>query len=584
MDIKKGFRVSFIDDQNNDQIGVVIQKWVKKAKIKTDAGEIFYIPIDQLELEPIKKIDEPDQVENDQLSTIVENPIDDQIPFDDLQPDQHNDHPYIDDAGITHTEIYLNPNNLRDQYYHQIENLELTIDQSLSKIASSFYAIGKALHTIKENKLYSGYDSFVDYCFQRWEFRSAYAYNLIAAFLICENLVEAGFTKLPRNESQCRVLASLSDQDQIKVWGIISQQEIITANVIKSEVQKIQKILVGSQPVQNNLFTFQDDQENDNELVQIFIPKVTRAELSDFAIKSDDRDPIGADYLAFKSIQLIKILDQLIPEMEINHIYRRDFLDRQDWFDPTVVIQTDLGDIFINLDDSMTYIRNDAEKRMIELNYDQRFGGDLEDFLNDNGFYDNPYTDSNWWHKPDDILFQLDGITYTLEYQGNSSYSLSHNCINLEIIYYKDSHLIDNPTFWLSSKYPHIRANSLEHIVNIIHDLRFNKSRDNHFEPDDLVTEAQLVIDEDNENDFDYQDDSICIIKISYGDKDTIHQLAIGADQVKLLNKIFNKFETNIHTNKVSGGLTRSWAGDQMDTLINSLRQSKIDKFIQKNK
>jgi hypothetical protein len=350
MDIKKGFRVSFIDEDNNEQFGIITRKWVKKAQIKLDNGDITFVPLDELEIAPITpvKVDHID----DQFSTIVENPIDDQIPFDELELDQDdsdNDHPYVDDSGILHTEIYLNPNSPSSRYYDQIKNLELIIDQNLSSIANSFYQIGRALSMIKENNLYADYDSFGEYCEARWDFKSAYAYFLINSYLVCDNLVQAGFSRLPVNESQCRVLSSLSNDDQIKVWRIISETPKITASLIKSEVEKIEKQQKAIAPSQTSLFTpavfqesyedneddadeyYEDDETDDypNELISE-ANLVIDEDYQDYSDHSDDHWDSTCTltiyfqrkdttfYLEIGSQQTFKKLTQLLGELENN--------------------------------------------------------------------------------------------------------------------------------------------------------------------------------------------------------------------------------------------------------------------------
>lgn len=83
-----------------------------------------------------------------------------------------------------------------------------------------FYAVGKALSDIKEKRLYREiYPDFETYCNERWDLDRTYAYRLINAFCVADNLLPIG--NIPENESQARPLVPLTPDEQRTAWGIV---------------------------------------------------------------------------------------------------------------------------------------------------------------------------------------------------------------------------------------------------------------------------------------------------------------------------------------------------------------------------
>jgi hypothetical protein len=89
----------------------------------------------------------------------------------------------------------------------------------------SFIAVGKALLTIRDRRLYrEKFDTFNNYCKEKWELERTYAHRLINGFLVVANLV------LPRGnlytpceiqpiyEKQVRPLCVLEPAQQCEVW------------------------------------------------------------------------------------------------------------------------------------------------------------------------------------------------------------------------------------------------------------------------------------------------------------------------------------------------------------------------------
>ena len=82
-----------------------------------------------------------------------------------------------------------------------------------------FYKIGKALKEIRDDRLYREllFDSFEAYLKMRWDMSKSYAYRLIEACRVIDNLSPIGDV-LPENEAQLRPLTNLKPLDQRRIW------------------------------------------------------------------------------------------------------------------------------------------------------------------------------------------------------------------------------------------------------------------------------------------------------------------------------------------------------------------------------
>jgi hypothetical protein len=98
----------------------------------------------------------------------------------------------------------------------ELERLEGVIATNLN----AFYEVGRALMEIRDNNYYSdvlGYETFEAYCRDRWDFGKAYAYRLIGAATVVNNVSPKG-DKIPATETQCRPLTKLDPEQQVKAW------------------------------------------------------------------------------------------------------------------------------------------------------------------------------------------------------------------------------------------------------------------------------------------------------------------------------------------------------------------------------
>lgn len=124
----------------------------------------------------------------------------------------------------------------------RLDELEEVIGKSLK----AFYEVGSALMEIRESKLYKqDYDTFEDYCRDRWDMTRQYAYNLIGSSQVVNNLKNVNnCLQIPETESQARPLTRLSVPLQQEVWQKVVEtapQGKITARYVSRVVSETQK-------------------------------------------------------------------------------------------------------------------------------------------------------------------------------------------------------------------------------------------------------------------------------------------------------------------------------------------------------
>ena len=126
-----------------------------------------------------------------------------------------------------------------------LEHYERIIAQGIK----TFVEVGHALVIIRDERLYRGsYGTFEDYLRQRWDLSRPYAYQLIDAAGVVEN-VSAVADIVPVNEAQARPLTGLAPEQQREVW----QQAVetappsgITAKHVKETVKMVKTASTGT--------------------------------------------------------------------------------------------------------------------------------------------------------------------------------------------------------------------------------------------------------------------------------------------------------------------------------------------------
>jgi hypothetical protein len=97
------------------------------------------------------------------------------------------------------------------------QKLLLRCEETIKDGLEKFYAVGMALMTIRDQKLYrADYSSFEEYCQERWDMRRRHADRLIAAKSVVDQLTTSAL--LPSTESQVRPLLKLPDHKRLEAW------------------------------------------------------------------------------------------------------------------------------------------------------------------------------------------------------------------------------------------------------------------------------------------------------------------------------------------------------------------------------
>ena len=117
------------------------------------------------------------------------------------------------------------------------------------RVEKAFYQAGVALRSLRDRRLYrSSYNTFEEYCRERFDFTRAAAYYLISAADVMDNLLwkcQQFVDILPTKENQCRELAKLDPELQPEAWlesvSRAGGRKVPPAKTIKSVVQEIKE-------------------------------------------------------------------------------------------------------------------------------------------------------------------------------------------------------------------------------------------------------------------------------------------------------------------------------------------------------
>jgi hypothetical protein len=105
-----------------------------------------------------------------------------------------------------------------------IENTRLTeLESTIEHGLQTFVEVGNALMEIRNGRLYQAqYDTFEDYCRERWVMGRSYVNKLISASEVVQNLgTIVPRNELPQTESQARPLSQLTPDQQREVWPLV---------------------------------------------------------------------------------------------------------------------------------------------------------------------------------------------------------------------------------------------------------------------------------------------------------------------------------------------------------------------------
>jgi hypothetical protein len=115
------------------------------------------------------------------------------------------------------------------------------LEKIIEKGMAHFVEVGTALLIIQKEKLYKLiFQTFEEYCKERWDLKRQRAYELIGAAQISQNLSEIS-DNLPQKESHAAALASLEPEQQKKVW----QKAVETAPDGKVTAKHVKDVIDG---------------------------------------------------------------------------------------------------------------------------------------------------------------------------------------------------------------------------------------------------------------------------------------------------------------------------------------------------
>ena len=123
------------------------------------------------------------------------------------------------------------------------QSLLTTHEATIASGLQTFIDVGLALMTIREQQLYrERFTTFEAYCKERWGMSRIYAYRVIEASKVSQNLLTIG-NMLPANEAQARPLTTLEPAQQREAWKLAiqaSEGRTITAETVARAADRIQ--------------------------------------------------------------------------------------------------------------------------------------------------------------------------------------------------------------------------------------------------------------------------------------------------------------------------------------------------------
>jgi hypothetical protein len=189
-----------------------------------------------------------------------------------------------------------------------LTRLEVVIDQGLP----AFYAVGEALVTIRNRKLYRGdAHTFEAYCLKRFNIGRASAYRMIDAAEVKEVLSPNGDNTLPENEAQIRALKTAPPERQADIWA----KAQATAPVGKVTASHITQIVQMSMPRE---------------------PDPPPAPEPERQISVFDQHLLDQDYEIIKITTPEQTIKITMPKLQVVEAYQQKLIDpvheeRRDW-------------------------------------------------------------------------------------------------------------------------------------------------------------------------------------------------------------------------------------------------------------
>jgi hypothetical protein len=155
--------------------------------------------------------------------------------------------PVMDEAVSTGADIV--PVIMSDPLSADEAQILAHYEEVIARGIKTFVEVGRALMTIRDRKLYrANYATFEAYCRERWDLSRPYAYQLIDAAVVVENL--SGITDIvPVNEAQAQPLTRLPPEEQMEVWAEVVKTAAasgVTAKHVKTTISRVKGQTTGA--------------------------------------------------------------------------------------------------------------------------------------------------------------------------------------------------------------------------------------------------------------------------------------------------------------------------------------------------
>lgn len=134
---------------------------------------------------------------------------------------------------------------------HRLEHLEGVIERGVG----AFIAVGQALAEIRSSRLYRNqYETFEQYCLDRWEFTAARGRQLMSAVEAIASLPD--HLPKPTKASHAEALADVDEDDRASVWeDALEEAEAedreVTAQDIRAAAAKVEERQAASKGERN---------------------------------------------------------------------------------------------------------------------------------------------------------------------------------------------------------------------------------------------------------------------------------------------------------------------------------------------
>lgn len=105
---------------------------------------------------------------------------------------------------------------------------------------NDFYSKGRMLLKIKKENLYKASGKgFTEFCISELGLGRTTVYQYIKASRVVDLLKNSGFTVLPQNEYQARLLSKFKEQDILKIWQTVLLKNMSAKGIADSLIQNV---------------------------------------------------------------------------------------------------------------------------------------------------------------------------------------------------------------------------------------------------------------------------------------------------------------------------------------------------------